>query len=105
MCNKKYLNKIIEIIIMYPQPLKLKPLKIPEIDEILGIKTKKRRTRKTKLKKPKVLKVVNYQTGKRASVKADRERKALPPGKRISKSGRVYWETRKNRSDLPGKNI
>jgi len=26
----------------------------------------------------------------------------LLPGKRISKSGKVYWETRKNRSDLKG---
>ena len=29
----------------------------------------------------------------------DETRKAQLPGKRISKSGKVYWETRKNRSD------
>ena len=29
----------------------------------------------------------------------DASRKALAPGKRISKSGNTYWETRKNRSD------
>ena len=29
----------------------------------------------------------------------DSRRKALLPGKRFSKSGKTYWETRKNRSD------
>ena len=29
----------------------------------------------------------------------DSKRKALRSGKRISKTGKVYWETRKNRSD------
>jgi hypothetical protein len=29
----------------------------------------------------------------------DSKRTALKPGKRISKNGKVYWETRKNRSD------
>lgn len=32
----------------------------------------------------------------------DKKRRALPPGKRISRSGRVYYEYRKNRSDLSG---
>ena len=31
----------------------------------------------------------------------DVARKALLSGKRISKSGNTYWETRKNRSDAP----
>jgi hypothetical protein len=53
-----------------------------------------------KIKGPRVLEKVNYQTGKRKSLKADRARKALSPGKRISKSGKIYWETRRNRSDL-----
>ena len=44
------------------------------------------------------------QVGK-TNVKADAKRKALAPGKRISKSGNIYWETRKNRSDVPGKKI
>ncbi len=39
------------------------------------------------------------QTGKRISVPRDLGRKAQLPGKRISKTGKVYWETRKNRSD------
>ena len=39
------------------------------------------------------------QSGAYGSKPRDRGRKALPPGKRVSKSGKVYWETRKNRSD------
>jgi hypothetical protein len=31
---------------------------------------------------------------------ADKQRKALPPGKRISKTGNVYYETRFNHSDI-----
>jgi hypothetical protein len=44
------------------------------------------------------------QTGK-THIKADAKRKALAPGKRISKSGNVYWESRKNRSDKVGKKV
>jgi hypothetical protein len=53
-----------------------------------------------KIKKSKVLKRLSYQTGERKSLKIDRQRKALPSGKRISSSGNAYWETRRNRSDL-----
>lgn len=35
----------------------------------------------------------------RTNVSRDKKRKALMPGKRVSKTGKVYWETRKNRSD------
>ena len=35
----------------------------------------------------------------------DATRKALLPGKRISKSGKIYWETRSNRSDSKGSKI
>lgn len=52
-------------------------------------------------KKARVLKVLK-QTGKRKSMSADRKRKAILPGKRRSKSGKTYWETRKNRSDSKG---
>jgi len=54
-------------------------------------------------RKPRVLRVVKRQTGSRKSIRLDRLRRALPPGKRISRSGIVYWETRRNRSDLPGR--
>ena len=36
------------------------------------------------------------------SLKADNQRKALAPGKRVSKSGNVYSERRRDRSDKPG---
>ncbi len=36
------------------------------------------------------------------SIKADRKRKALAPGKRVSKSGNIYYERRRDRSDKPG---
>ena len=47
---------------------------------------------------------VRDQTGK-TIVKIDAKRKALAPGKRISSSGNIYYENRKNRSDSPGKLI
>ena len=37
--------------------------------------------------------------------KRDESRKALRPGKRISKTGKIYWEQRRNRSDACGKNL
>lgn len=45
------------------------------------------------------------QTGKRKSLKLDRKYKAKPPGKRKSKSGKTYYETRRNRSDKVNKRI
>lgn len=55
--------------------------------------------------KPKVVYSKKRQIGRRISLEADRKRKALPPGKRISKNGKVYWEYRKNRTDIQGLNI
>ena len=55
-------------------------------------------------RKPKVVKKATHQTGK--SIKSiDKKRKALPPGKRISKTGKIYWEMRANRSDMPGEMV
>jgi len=51
-----------------------------------------------------VIKVVNYQTGS-SFIPRDKLYRALPPGKRRSRSGRIYWETRRNRSDKPGKKV
>ena len=53
---------------------------------------------------PQTIKVLN-QSGKWISIPRDKARKAMLPGKRISKTGKVYWETRKNRSDSAMKNI
>lgn len=44
------------------------------------------------------------QVGK-TSMPRDIMRKALPSGKRISKTGKIYYETRKNRSDAIGSKI
>ena len=49
--------------------------------------------------KDKILKVLP-QTGNRMSISRDYARKSLPPGQRISKTGKIYWETRKNRTDI-----
>jgi hypothetical protein len=38
-----------------------------------------------------------------SSIKQDAERPALPKGKRISRTGRVYWENRSNRIDVKQK--
>lgn len=38
------------------------------------------------------------QTG-RTTTSRDSERRALAPGKRISRNGKTYYETRRNRSD------
>ena len=45
---------------------------------------------------------VTPQVGKSIK-KIDSKRKALAPGKRISTAGNVYYESRANRSDKPGK--
>lgn len=62
--------------------------------EAMGFKNQRRNLRQLKQTKVKDLDVVR-----------DKERKALLPGKRMSKNGNIYWETRKNRSDLKGSNI
>ena len=58
-----------------------------------------------KRKNPKVVYSTKKQTGKRIDIVADRKRKAMPPGKRISKSGNIYYEARVNRSDIQGLGI
>ncbi|GBE19342.1 hypothetical protein BMS3Abin17_00065 [archaeon BMS3Abin17] len=50
------------------------------------------------------LKVSPNQTG-RTIVRIDKKRKALAPGKRVSSSGKVYWESRANRSDKVGEMV
>lgn len=69
-------------------------------------KKKEKNTRQLRKKlwgKSKVIKKLDYQIGARKSVSADKKRKAKAPGKRRTAWGTVYWETRKNRSDLKGK--
>jgi len=50
------------------------------------------------------LKWRDHQIGKSDKVR-DEERKALLPGKRMSKSGKIYYEYRKSRSDKKGSRI
>ena len=52
----------------------------------------------------KVVTKVPHQTGT-SVLSRDKKRKAMPSGKRISKSGRSYYEYRKNRTDLVGKSV
>lgn len=52
--------------------------------------------------RPQVLKASKIQTGK-SDKKRDAARKAMAPGKRKSATGRIYYEYRKNRSDVRGR--
>lgn len=53
------------------------------------------------LKKKSKRKFKKVSSGKRSSrsIKADKKRTAKKPGKRVSASGNVYYESRANRSD------
>jgi hypothetical protein len=68
---------------------------------ILGEARKKRGTAAGKKATAKRKVSSTRQTGSSSAAK-DRARKALPPGRRVSKSGSVYYERRKNRSDKAG---
>lgn len=50
------------------------------------------------------LKWKNHQTGKSDKI-IDERRNALLPGKRMSKAGKIYYEYRKNRSDLKNSKV
>lgn len=59
-------------------------------------------------KRGKTVKAVDYQTTpfsdwRKGDKKMDKKRSALKPGRRISKRGKKYTETRANRSDLSKK--
>ncbi len=51
------------------------------------------------------LKVLDQTAKTKTDKSIDSKRKALAPGKRISKTGKVYWETRASRSDVIGTKI
>lgn len=51
-----------------------------------------------------VIKILK-QSGKIGDRARDKGRIASVPGKRISKSGNVYWETRRNRTDSLNSNV
>jgi hypothetical protein len=70
----------------------------------------KRKSSQTTLRSKKfgrqVLKARHTQTGA-SNLKRDAaiKKRAMQPGKRRSASGRVYYESRKNRSDLRGSKV
>jgi hypothetical protein len=64
-------------------------------------KAKKPTAKKTAAKKATVKKTSTYQTGTSNKL-YDSMKKAQGPGKRVSVDGNVYYERRKNRSDMPG---
>jgi hypothetical protein len=68
---------------------------------ILGEARKKKGTAAGKKATAKRKVSATRQTGS-SSTARDRARKALAPGRRVSRTGRVYYERRKNRSDKPG---
>lgn len=77
---------------------------IKQASKELKGKSKPGSTRKksgTAAKKKAAKKVSLHQTGS-SNKKRDRKRVARTPGKRVSKTGKVYYERRKNRSDKPG---
>ena len=51
------------------------------------------------------VKVLPQTMVKGTDITRDKARKALAAGKRISKTGKVYWETRSNRSDKIGSKL
>ena len=69
-------------------------LKIAKDQEFQSVRVK------SLMKNVKVLEQVGTSNKKR-----DQMRKALAPGKRISKTGKIYWETRSNRSDQVGSKL
>lgn len=62
-------------------------------------KTTHLRVRTITNKLPYVIKVTSHRVGKSA-ISYDKRRKALKAGLRKSRTGRIYYENRRNRSDL-----
>ena len=52
-----------------------------------------------------ILKELKHRSGKIIDEIRDSQRGAKLPGKRVSKTGSIYWETRFNRTDAKGKRI
>jgi hypothetical protein len=83
-----------------------KELQELEIAEKKAVKTKKVskvaekiKAAKTSVAKKTPAKAPAKEERKKDNIARDGDRKSLPSGKRISKSGKVYYETRANRSD------
>jgi len=72
--------------------------------EMLREEAEKEKAIGMKKKKPEVVYGDKKQHGK-TDVFRDKRRTALPPGKRISKTGKIYYEMRRNRSDKIGSKL
>lgn len=74
-----------------------------------GVKENQTPSQTPSLKKESVGKIqtpnVMKQTGIIKDIGRDAARSALLPGKRVSKTGKTYWETRRNRSDAFRSNL
>lgn len=64
-------------------------------------RAKAAKAKKPAAKKAAAKKATTYQTGTSNKL-YDKMKKAKGPGKRVSADGNVYYERRKNRSDMPG---
>ncbi len=51
------------------------------------------------MRKPKVVRVYHGRLTGSSNLKRDRRYHAMSPGKRVSRTGHVYYEHRKNRAD------
>jgi hypothetical protein len=69
--------------------------------EMAKKRAKAAKAKKPAAKKPAAKKATTYQTGTSNNL-YDKMKKAKGPGKRVSADGNVYYERRKNRSDMPG---
>ena len=65
---------------------------------VVGLKAVVKRTKKPVVVR--ALKKTHKVRGIRYDLSVDKRRMALKPGKRISKNGKVYYESRQNRSDV-----
>jgi len=79
-----------------PKTKKAKVPRPPRDPTDIGYKT---HLKTGEIKKGRTIEVFDYLAGT-SITEIDVERSALPPGKRISRNGNVYWENRANRADL-----
>jgi len=73
--------------------------KTPAKKSIVKVELKPKIMKKSASKKTKIVYTKNKQRGT-SNKTIDKQKKALPPEKRISKTGNAYYEYRKNESDI-----
>jgi hypothetical protein len=98
-----------KVVVKKTAPKKAKPVKKVVVKKTAPKKAKpvkKMAVKKTRVNPSQTFSVGPklYQTGKSSKLH-DERKTAKKPGKRVSSSGRVYYEYRRNRSDMPGSSI